>query len=122
MEWSGRTRVAVAGSRRAATALRRWAGTALDLDERRYGILVEKEVINRPAAAAVLLGRKRCLTRNELPTTRGGSSELIASEQTRVLGQQLLKNRLRVVRPLEHLHELISIAKQVDPAAHGERY
>ena len=71
--------------------------TSLDLDQRRHRVLVEEQVIDRPAASAVLLGRQGGFATDEQPSPRR-PTHLVACEQARVLGEERLEEVLGVVR------------------------
>ena len=80
-------------------------GASLDLDERGDGILVKKQVVERPSTRPVLFAGDSHLTGDEQPTPRLLDVDLVPGEQVRVICQELLQEALRVVRGLLHCEQ-----------------
>jgi hypothetical protein len=59
-------------------------GAALDLDECRHRVLVEEQMVDRPAAARVLVVGKRSLAAHQEPAARGIPGVLVPSPARRV--------------------------------------
>ena len=93
-------------------------GAALDLDERRHGVLVEEQVVDGPAAGRVLVVGERGLAANQQPAARDVPGVLVPGEQTRKPRDQLLQDLLGLIAGLAHLDKLVVTSQQEDPAAH----
>ena len=87
-------------------------GAALHLDEGRAAILVEQQVIDRPAPAALgLVGDSR-FSADQQPAERSLGAELAAREQVGVLREQPLEQVLRVVVGAGERLDRVSILKK----------
>jgi hypothetical protein len=93
-------------------------GASLNLDERRHSILVEEQMVDRPAAACVLVVRDRRLAADQQPAARRVPRVLVPRQQTRKLLDQLLQHLLGLVRGLDHLHKLVIATQEKDSTAH----
>ena len=91
---------------------------SLDLDERGDGVLVEKQVVERPSTRPVLFAGDGHLTGDEQPTPRLLGVDLVPGEQIRVIRQELLQEALRVVRRLLHRDQLGIFFQKVDATSH----
>jgi hypothetical protein len=80
---------------------------ALDLDERRHGVLVEEQVVDRPAAGRVLVVGERSLAANKYPAARRIVAMLVTSEQAGELRDQRLENILGLVWAHAHFDQLV---------------
>ena len=87
---------------------------ALHLNECRHALLVEKEMIEAPAASAAWLRSDSKLLRDEQPPV----SLAIGRQQIRVSAEQVLQVRLSRVLLLTHLNQCPA-ASQEDAASHA---
>src|SRR5262249_39966927 len=90
----------------------------LDLDQGRDGVLVEEQVVQRPAVAALLLGRHSHLPGDQQPAPRGGTVHLVPGQEVRVSGEEFLEYIFTVVGLLLHLHEFATSLDEKDTAVH----
>jgi hypothetical protein len=91
---------------------------ALDFDEHRDSILIEEEVINPPSAPACIAVQTHSrLALHEEPAPTWICC-LVTDQDDRILNDQLLQNRLGVVRLLPHLDEFTIFADEEDSWTH----
>ena len=98
--------------------LMRVSRASFDLDERGDGVLVKKEVVERPATRPILFAGHSHLTGDEQPTPRLLGVDLVPSEEIRVISQELLQEALRVVRSLLHCEKLGIFFEKVNATRH----
>src|SRR5262249_49081008 len=91
---------------------------AFDLDQGRNGILVEKQVVQRPPVPSFVLGRDTHLPRDQEPPSWCSPIRLIAGQQVWVFGEKLLEHVLGVIGLLRHLHEIATTLNQENAAIH----
>lgn len=94
-------------------------GRPLDLDEGGDAILVEEQVVEGPAVGAVGLAGDADLAVDEEPPAGLGRVDLVAGQETGVLGQEPLEQVLGGVPLLPHLVEPAVVVEEEDAAAHG---
>jgi hypothetical protein len=88
-----------------------------NLDKRRDGILIQEQVVDRPASGLSFGIWDAELSFDEQPSSRSFGVELIASHEPRVLGQKTLENILGVIGRLAQLDETI-VLNQKNPCRH----
>jgi hypothetical protein len=82
-------------------------GPSLHLDQGGDSVLVEEQVIDRPAPAAIF-GVGHCgLAVDQNPASCLTTRNLIASEEIRKLGNQALQHVLAVIGRLGHRHQVV---------------
>src|SRR6185437_8304612 len=92
---------------------------SLHLDERRHGVLIQEEMINRPTPTAILFRRQRRLSADQQPSPSCPARKLITGQEIWELRDQRLENVLGMVRRLDHSQKLVLAAQQEDVSAHA---
>jgi hypothetical protein len=90
---------------------------ALHLDEGRDAFLVQEEMIERPTGTRII--RNAHLTGDEEPTPWRLWINLVAWEQTRMTGEELLEIHFGSKSRLGHLSEAAVGVEKKDASSHG---
>jgi hypothetical protein len=92
-------------------------GTPLHLNERRDRVLIDEQMVQAPAPGAILVG-DRCLPADQKEAARITAVHLISRQQLRMVLQQLLQNRLSLIRCNRQGHEILALADEDDIIRH----
>jgi len=92
-------------------------GAALDLDQRRHAVLVEEEMVDRPAPARALFGGDALLARHQHEAARHLRVDLVARQQFREGGEQALEVILRGEARGLHGDERAFVLQHEDPCS-----
>ncbi|UEM03344.1 hypothetical protein JL101_025805 [Skermanella rosea] len=97
-------------------------GGALYLDQRRHGVLVDEQVVERPTSFTAVFARHRLLARDEKPAPRVVGVDLIAGDEAGVCSQQALEQIFGSVGSRPHFSEAAVVPDEIDAVAHGVLY
>lgn len=93
-------------------------GASLDFDERRYGVMVEKQVVERPTSRTKFLFRYTHFSTDEEPTSGIIAVDLISGQQIRILFQERLEHVLRLEGLFVHFDQRAIVLNVENLAVH----
>ncbi len=114
---------AIATADRSSLSVGTWNSVtaSLHFDDRRDGVLVDKQVVEAPLLAAAKSGRDANLAADQQPAARRCGVDLCARQKRGMIGEQLLKQLLGGIGFGLHLDHVAILVDKEDPVAARHR-